>query len=173
MRSSHLPTALRTSAVSLLALCTNTSSLAVLPWATDLLEAMIDLLQIESVPISQVSKTDTKVLPKDDANGEVRGNAAKAPKHDSVDFRPTTKDPRIPILRRSALHLLALLIQAFISQIDDPASKSLYVLPGELMRRAKNTVGYIAVTDEDEIVRVMAKEASEGLDSLAEAMLGL
>lgn len=41
------------------------------------------------------------------------------------------------------------------------------------MRRAKTTVGYVAATDGDGLVRVMAKEVSEGLDDLAEAILGL
>ena len=41
------------------------------------------------------------------------------------------------------------------------------------MRRAKTTVGYVAATDDDGVTRFMAKETVEGLDALAEAMLGL
>ncbi|KAI0092021.1 hypothetical protein BDY19DRAFT_983564 [Irpex rosettiformis] len=178
MRSSHLPTALRTSSIALLAQCVNTSPLAVLPWATDLFSAMIDLLQLESVQVDQTTQpksplTSTPALAP--AADEVELSMTKNPKTDSTDFKPTTKDSKIPILRRSALHLLSLLTRAFASQLDDSggSARLVYVLPGELMRRAKTTVGYVASTDHDGVTRVMAKETAEGLDAFAEAMLGL
>ena len=93
--------------------------------------------------------------------------------HDAVDFQPTTRDSKIPILRRSALYFVSLLMRAFAGQLEDMSTVAVYALPGELMRRAKTTVGYVAATDEDLVVRVMAKETLESLDSLAEAMLGL
>ncbi|KAI0347118.1 hypothetical protein BDW22DRAFT_498107 [Trametopsis cervina] len=177
MRSSHLPTALRVSSISLLALSTDTSALAVLPWATDLFSAMLDLLQLESVQASQAPRQKVPTAPpaeKDNEEGE-QSTPKPAAGYDSAEFTPTTKDAKIPILRRSALHLITLLTRAFASQLDDPAgaAKSVYVLPGELMRRAKTTVAYVAATDADVVVCAMARETGEELDALAEDMLSL
>ncbi|KAH0840123.1 hypothetical protein J3R83DRAFT_1100 [Lanmaoa asiatica] len=46
-------------------------------------------------------------------------------------------------------------------------------LPATLLKRAKVTLGYIASTDEDGIVRVMAREANEAIDQLNKATLGV
>ncbi len=182
MRSSHLPTALRTSSLALLAQCTNTSPLAILPWAADLFSSMIDLLQLESVQAHQNTQrkpteppTSTPSTTEDGAENSTESTTQKASKVDSADFKATTRDSKIPILRRSALHLLSLLTRAFASQLNDSGASTrvVYALPGDLMRRARTTVGYVAATDEDGITRVMARETGEGLDALAEAMLGL
>ncbi|KAI0702915.1 hypothetical protein BC835DRAFT_1263578 [Cytidiella melzeri] len=174
VRSPHLPTALRTSSVALLAQCASTSPLAVLPWSTDMFSGMVDLLQLESVQAPQVlPKWKKQPPPAEDDNKGL--SASKALRPDYTDFKPTTNDPKIPILRRSALHLLVLLTRACVSQLDGSvgSARVLYALPGELMRRAKSTVSYVAATDEDGVVRVMARETREELDALAEAMLGL
>jgi hypothetical protein len=173
MRAAYLPTALRTSALALLAQCTSTSPLAILPWSVDIVGAMIDLLQLESVQASQ--SVPTKLPPSAPVITEGDELPAPPPKLDSSEFTPTTRDAKVPLLRRSALHVLSLLTRAFAAQLDDPAGVAtrVYALPGELMRRARTTVGYIAATDEDGVVRVMARESAEGLDALAEAMLGL
>ncbi|KAI0773425.1 hypothetical protein BC629DRAFT_722564 [Irpex lacteus] len=182
MRSSHLPIALRTSSLALLAQCTNTSPLAILPWAADLFSAMIDLLQLESVQAHQNTQrkptqppSSTPSTAEGGAENSTESTAQKASKLDSTDFKPTTRDSKIPILRRSALHLLSLLTRAFASQLNDSGASTrvVYALPGDLMRRARTTVGYVAATDADGITRVMARETGEGLDALAEAMLGL
>jgi hypothetical protein len=50
VRSSHLPTTLRTSSLSLLAQMAETNALSLFPYAADLFGGMVDLLQLESVP---------------------------------------------------------------------------------------------------------------------------
>lgn len=49
VRQCDVPTALRTSALSLLATCVDTYALAMLPYVVDLSRAMVDLLQTEVV----------------------------------------------------------------------------------------------------------------------------
>ncbi|KAL5529962.1 hypothetical protein ACEPAF_6219 [Sanghuangporus sanghuang] len=49
VRAEHLPTTLRTSAVSLLATAADTNALALSAYSTDLITAMVDLVQVESV----------------------------------------------------------------------------------------------------------------------------
>ncbi|WVQ77171.1 hypothetical protein IAR50_006854 [Cryptococcus sp. DSM 104548] len=48
----NLATAIRSSALSLLTTCAKASYFSLLPWATDLTNAVIDLIQIESVAVS-------------------------------------------------------------------------------------------------------------------------
>lgn len=183
VRASHLPTALRTSALSLLAQFAHTSTVAILPYAIDLTAAMLDLLQLESVSAVQHprSRGEESANPPAEtssieAHSESQTDQEKSrakPKQDAVEYQPTSKDSKIPTLRRSALYFISLLTRAFAGQLDDICTVAVYALPGDLMRRAKTTVGYVAATDEDLVVRVMAKETLDGLDSLAEAMLGL
>ena len=47
------------------------------------------------------------------------------------------------------------------------------MLPPGLMERTRTTLGYVAAADADNVVRVMAREAVEGLDQLVEAILGV
>ncbi|GJE84525.1 RTP1-C1 domain-containing protein [Phanerochaete sordida] len=183
VRAPHLPTALRTSALSLLAQFANTSAVAVLPYAIDLTGAMLDLLQLESVPAVQKPRErpaqSADVAAEENAVEEGPGmkegpeKEKPKPKRDAVEYQPTTNNSKIPTLRRSALYFVSLLARAFAGQLEDVSTVAVYALPGELMRKAKTTIGYVAATDEDLVVRVMAKETLEELDSLAEAMLGL
>lgn len=157
-RSHHVPTALRTSALSLLSECVKTSSLAFLPYTLELSEAMVDLLQIESMP--EASKTNT------------RGFKPKEPKA-TMDSESTVIDSKHPALRRAALHFLALLIRS--STADVYNSGYIYNGPtfsGPQARRAKTTLAYVASTDVDNFVRVMAREVLEGMDQLNEAFIG-
>ncbi|KAJ7638786.1 hypothetical protein FB45DRAFT_739354 [Roridomyces roridus] len=127
VRSSQVPTTLRTSALSLLAECENTCPLALAVYSAELSEAMIDLLQIEST--STVS-TETE------------------------DSNPTSKDPKLPSFRRAAIHFLGILIRQTTNE------------SGRLLNRIKITLSYVAATDADMVVRVMAREAVEELSEL-------
>ncbi len=80
IRSSHLPTTIRTSAISLLGQCADTHSLALLPYSTDLTEGMIDLLQIESVAARNVASAD----PPKDAKPKPSEASASASPSDSA-----------------------------------------------------------------------------------------
>ena len=161
VRTSHLSTPLRTSALSLLAQCVNTSSLALLPYTIDLTGAMIDLLQVETV----FSVPQTKFQPSGEGNQE--------PQTQAMDDQPTSTNSKFPPLRRAALHFLTLLTRAYMRYIADQTSPPSYILPRDVLQRANRTVGYIAVTDEDNVVRVMAKEALEGLNGLEDFTFGI
>lgn len=123
---------------------------------------MIDLFQVEMVSTVQSP-------PKDGDKGTQRPQ-----EHDgkeALDSKPTAIDPRLPPLRRAALHFwTSLLHQLTHATYDGTAMER---LPATLLRRAKVTLGYIASTDEDGIVRVMAREANEAIDQLNKATLGI
>ncbi|KAJ6539322.1 hypothetical protein B0H19DRAFT_961303 [Mycena capillaripes] len=142
VRSSQVPTTLRTSALSLLAECENTCPLALIPYVTDLSEAMVDLLQIES----------STTIPTE-----------------SEDANPISANSKLPPFRRAALHFLGLLIRETTRQIYD---SSLIEFSSRLLKRIRTTLAYVSATDGDRVVRVMAREAVEGLSELEEAMVG-
>ncbi|KAJ7507767.1 hypothetical protein B0H11DRAFT_2314195 [Mycena galericulata] len=142
VRSSQVPTTLRTSALSLLAECENTCPLALTSYAVDLSEAMVDLLQIESTRKTSV---------------------------ESEDSNPTSTDSKLPSFRRAALHFLGFLIRETTRQIYDSSDTE---LSGRLLKRIRTILTYVSVTDADMVVRVMAREAIEGLAELEEARLG-
>ncbi|KAF7352810.1 RTP1-C1 domain-containing protein [Mycena venus] len=142
VRSSQVPTTLRTSALSLLAECENTCSVALIPYATDLSEAMIDLLQIESSSTTPV---------------------------ESEDSNPTSGNSKLPSFRRAALHFLGLLIRETTRQIYDSSQPE---LSGRVFKRIRTTLSYISSTDGDMVVRIMAREGVEALSELEEAMMG-
>ncbi|KAG5637776.1 hypothetical protein H0H81_003277 [Sphagnurus paluster] len=156
LRIHHIPTALRTSSISLLADCQTTYPLAMLPYAEDLAEAMLDILQIEIMP----AEADTS-SPED--------GAKQGP---NLDSEPTMSSSKIPPLRRAAIHFLSLLIRDTTKQIYN-TSLGQSILSDTFIKRAKTTLGYVAYTDEDNIVRVMAREAGEGLVELNNAIMGV
>lgn len=161
VRASHFPTTMRTSALSLLAQCAKTNSLALLPYTPDLAAAMIDLLQLESVSAQAAPRAGEEKDPQE--------NQA-APR--TMDSEPTSTNTKLPPLRRAALHFLSLLIRACTTQIYESTGGHHSVLPASFVKRAKNTLGYVAATDEDAVVRVMARETNEGLEQLANALMG-
>lgn len=153
VRSRHLPNTLRTSSLSLLAECESINPLAMLSYVVDLAEGMVDLLQIESTP---------STVP--------QGNLAndEAP---TKEFELTSNNPKLPPLRRAALHLLSLVFRETTKAIYD-SSFGGSIFSNSLMRRAKTTLSYVASTDEDIVVRVMAREAGGNLDRMQQAIIG-
>ena len=139
-----------------------TSTVSVLGYINDLAGGMIDLFQVEMV-------STVKSPPKD---GD--GGTHKTGEHEgmeALDSKPTAVDPKLPPLRRAALHFwTSLLHQLTHATYDGTMTER---LPAALLRRAKVTLGYIASTDEDGIVRVMAREANEAIGQLNKATLGI
>ncbi len=161
VRNADVPTVLRTSSISLLAECVETCSLPILPYVQDLCFGFIDLLQLESVP-AKTTERDTTVL-----DEEVQP-------HLTMDSDPTSTDTKFPPLRRAALHFLTLLIRASTKLIyDEGSAKTIMVFPRSAAQKASTTLGYISFTDDDNLVRVMAREAKESLEVLQQAILGL
>ncbi|KAL6299670.1 hypothetical protein BKA93DRAFT_904210 [Sparassis latifolia] len=165
MSASHFPTTMRTSALSLLAQCAKTDSLVLLPYSADLSTAMIDLLQLESV---RAPPRKDPASP-DGGLAEDKETCALG----TMDSQPTSTNSKFPPLRRVALHFLLLLVQACTMRLYDSPGTEHVGFPVSLMRRGKSTLGYIAATDEDGVVRVMARETLEGLEQLEGAMVGL
>ncbi|KAI0677089.1 hypothetical protein C8Q78DRAFT_959916 [Trametes maxima] len=169
LRASHFPTVLRTSAISLLAQCVKTSELATLQYTPDLADAMVDLLQVETVPAAR-RQTTPGPDSESDHEGETKDFQESAP---AVDAQPTSANTKFPPLRRAALHLLSLMTRACTNRVYSEGSADGLLLPPALLRRAKTTLAYVAATDADDVVRVMARETMEGLDQMAEAIIGL
>ncbi|KAJ3501037.1 hypothetical protein NLJ89_g9525 [Agrocybe chaxingu] len=161
VRTSTAPTALRTSALSLLGDCVDTYALAMLPYVEDLCQALIDLLQVEGVS-SRFTRTED----------EMGSDESQLPS--SMDSDPISKNPKFPPLRRAALHFLSLLIRSATKCAHDEgdAVTSLEFSPSTL-KRMNVTLNYISSTDEDNIVRVMARETKENLEQLQRAVLGI
>ena len=187
VRSSHLPTTLRMSSLSLLAQMTETNALALFPYATDLFGGMVDLLQLESVPTTspppkkpaepsepkpdnqEGGKGSRSMKVEDDSERGGRGKGSDPtlrPPPPTMDTHPTVTDPKFPPLRRAALHFLTLLIRECISRVYDMGSTGM-LIPDAYLIRARATLGYVASTDEDAVVRVMAREAKEYLGQLS------
>lgn len=150
-RAHHVPITLRTSALSLLSECATTDPLVFTGYASDLSDAMIDLLQVE--------------------RPEAEADKGKGSKIDN-ELPPTSSDSKLPALRRGALHFYAQLIRASTAQVYESGYSSQTFSTAHI-RRAKTTLTYVAATDQDGVVRVMANEAVEGLTQLSEALAGL
>jgi hypothetical protein len=151
IRLRTVPTTLRISSLSLLADCQNTYAPAMLPYFVELAEGMVDLLQVES-------------------SGFTHNLEAKTPP--TIDDDPTSTNTKFASLRRAALHFLSVLIRGTTKVVyETPTDAPLLSI--ELSKRMRITLGYISGTDEDMLVRVMAREASEDLAQLELAKIGI
>lgn len=142
-----------------------------LPYVEDLSQAMIDLLQIENVPLRE-RKPESEEEPL--TGGSNEQNASAQQSTPTLDSDPTAKDSKFPPLRRAAVHFLSLLIKAAIKLVYDGADINLAgIFPRVFVRRMSVTLGYITSTDEDNMVRIMARETKESLEELQAAAFGL
>jgi len=219
VRAPHLPTSLRTSAVSLLATAADTDALALNAYVPDLMGAMVDLVQVESEQSVQAqpkrdsakkSAGDGTPSDAEDVFGKRKGSGREAKTRggsktvkqsknkqndDSkegsatpvpgaasmdMDSHPTAANSKFPPLRRSALHFLAVIVRALIARVYDAESTDTDAynvlgvdLPGTVIKRGATVLKYVAATDVDDVVRVMAREAAELLEQLRRALIGV
>ena len=171
-----------------------TNVLALFPYVLDLFGGMVDLLQLESVPATSVERQrptePSEPEPNDQGNGKGCGELkvevidegavqventrpTPQPLPPTMDGSPTAANSKFPPLRRAALHFLTILIRACISRVYDMGPPAGTLISDAHTARARMTLEYVAVTDEDAIVRVMAREAKEGLAQLSHALVGL
>jgi hypothetical protein len=150
VRASHLPTTLRTSALSLLAECAKTDYIALLRYLGDCIDGMIDLLQLESDSSSSADDVDP--------NRE-------------TDSNPVSTNSKIPSLRRAALHFLILIIRSVTNEVPDDIEAISRVFRQGAITRARATIAYIASTDKDNVVKLMARETAEMLDDLGRSIV--
>jgi len=174
VRRSDIPTTLRTSSLSLLGDCVDTYALAMMPYIEDLCQMVIDLLQVESKPLREV-RGKKKSKADEDKNDDEGDNKKKESKStvSTMDSDPTSRDSKFPPLRRAALHFLSLLIRSSTKIIYEETQLSTAMISQSTLKRTNLTLGYVAAIDEDDVVRVMAKEAKENLEELQKAEFGL
>ncbi|KAG8763585.1 hypothetical protein FRC11_001154 [Ceratobasidium sp. 423] len=160
VRAQALPTVLRSSALSILAQCVETSPVSVTAWTDDILSGMLDILQLESmqaVPLSRKAREETR--------------RQEVPKLDSVvDSKPQEVDSKLPPLRRSALLCFALVMRSMVEGVyegNHPAQL------GNLRSKAVTVLDYLRITDSDPIVRTQAAETLSLVRQLGRAELGL
>ncbi|KAK0243048.1 hypothetical protein EDD85DRAFT_877845, partial [Armillaria nabsnona] len=149
IRTREIPTTLRTSAISLLGECAATHALALASYFQDLVGGMIDLLQLESV---QTEEED---------------------REKGMDDNPTKADSKFPPMRRAAVRFLGVLLREATKAIynDEDVGYERRIWQADVLRRAKVTLGYLAATDGDGVVKVMAREVGEQLQQLEEAFI--
>jgi len=172
IQSRHIPTVLRTSSLSILSDCISTCPLAVFPYINDLSQAMIDLLQVETVSVSSSQPPD-----KQDRSPKKTSTKMDADlSNQEMENQPLSTNSKLPPLRRAALHFLVLLIRRTATQLDGipiQEVQSALLLPGSLLKQANITLGYLISTDEDDVVRVVAREGKESLEQLQRTLLGI
>ncbi|KIM46218.1 hypothetical protein M413DRAFT_426519 [Hebeloma cylindrosporum] len=169
VRGSNIPTPLRTSSLSLLADCVNTYPLAMLPYVEDISQSLVDLLQTETAPLQhrKVQSASSEVPDTD----RVRDNKQSEDTNLNLESNTLLTNPRS--LSRAALHFLSILISASTKLVYEESTINPIFFPRDMFRRLSITVGYISSTDEDDVVRVMARETRENLEQLQRAVFGL
>ncbi len=95
-----------------------------------------------------------------------------------MDSQPTAADARFPPFRRASLHFLGVLVRAYTRRAyaaSDPSAAVGGMPPTDDFpaRRATTTLGYVAATDADAVVRVMAREVVDAVHALERALVGL
>jgi hypothetical protein len=180
VRGSHLPTTLRTSSLSLLAAIANTADLALLPYAHDLANAMLDLLQIEGAAHTSAQAAQQLPASPTDASDPNSNSSSSPPPLPpaSMDTQPTAADAKFPPFRRASLHFLGMLVRAYTQRVyalsDSSASVSNVPQSNDFpVRRTTATLGYVAATDVDAVVRVMAREVVDAVHTLERALVCL
>lgn len=145
----NLPTVIRSSALSILGAAIHADRLGMLPWSDDLLEACLDLIEIELVPLNTASM-------------------------ETSSFDPTqTIDSKHPVLRRAALVLVAELLESPVTDDQEhEAPLAIRIRPEPVARatsarildRAARVLGYASQVDADDLVRHQASEVLEIID---------
>lgn len=110
-----VPTALRSSALSILAAAVEVSLDAVKPWLDTLVAGAADVVRVEIVPFNAVAAKP----PQAQENGENGSGDKKVvvDRHTAEDnVEATTLSTKAPTLRRSALHLIALVLKTLIQK---------------------------------------------------------
>lgn len=176
VRGSYLPTTLRTSALSLLATIADTADLALLPYAHEITHAMLDLLQIEGARALVQAQGHPVSVTTDAISSPISPSSPQSP-IPNMDDQPMAANPTFPPFRRAALHFLGTLVRAYTRRAYassgsgvDGSGMSADDFP---TRRAATTLAYIAATDADAVVRVMAGEVGDAVHTLERTLVGL
>jgi hypothetical protein len=147
--------------------------LALLPYAHDIAHAMLDLLQIEGARASGQAQGKPPVSTDTDANF----NPSPQSPIPSMDNQPTVANSTFPPFRRASLHFLGILVRAYTRRAYASSGSAVggsgMAVDDFPTRRAVTTLAYIAATDADAVVRVMAGEVGDAVHTLERALIGL
>lgn len=163
VRAEALPTVLRSSALSIIAQCVETSPVALTAWTDDILSGMLDILQLESVqavPLSRKAREEARA----------QQDNEKTKLDEVVDSKPQEVDSKLPPLRRSALLCFALIVRSMVAGVYEGARPIQW---GSLRSRALTLLEYVRITDSDPVVRTQAAETLALVKQLGRAQLGL
>ncbi|EIN10764.1 hypothetical protein PUNSTDRAFT_112574 [Punctularia strigosozonata HHB-11173 SS5] len=157
-KTPQVPTALRTSSLSLLSQCAQTSAIIVVTHLSGVLGMVIDVLQTEAVSANLSS--DSKHAPSTKSGVAIT---------EAMDLEPTSGLSKLPPLRRAAVHLCHVVLRASLVHGDDSL---VTMLDLSTVRRLRITLTYTASTDEDAVVRMMANEALDAINQFQRSLLG-
>lgn len=135
LREPRAPVILRTSAISLLSECINTSARVVERCTEEIAEGMLDLVLVEmtvATPTRPIAKVNEKRMEMDAevsteyAESEPAPTPRSQPERppDPLDISPLSASSKVPALRRAALHFLALLMRVLIREAYERGGSS-------------------------------------------------
>lgn len=125
---------------------------------------MIDLLQVESPgkykqPASEQSGSSSKSSP-------------SGPLPQISDGRPMSTNSELLPLRRAGIRFLSIIIRGTVQAMyNDSCDPSIMSPP--IIDRAKTILAYLILTDDDNLIRIMAREALEMVGQMEQAQIGL
>lgn len=172
LRSQRHPTLLRASSLTILGYCVETSAVSLLAYISDIMEACLTLLSVESQPAPPKADKDAEADSDDEMPEPVnidqvlleeverlRSDEVRQKRRPEETRDPITQNPQDhPSLRRAALLFIALATRARASEeLPEDA------LPMSLLDRARTVVGYVQQIDRDVLVRHQAEETLEDL----------
>ena len=137
---------------------------------------MLDLLQLETV--TSVEKRDEKSTAQDGHHVQDVTSSYITSKYIvqagdiEMDSDPLQKDAKLSPLRRSAIHFLTVLVKVFLHQVYESGASGVRENLFST-QRGLTTLRYIATTDADNTVRVLAAEGADLLAQLRRAILGV
>lgn len=171
VRSQRHPTILRASALTILGHCVETSAVSLLAYISDILEACLTLLSVESQPAAakadEADSADDEEMPEPVSIDQVlleeverlRSDEVRQKRRPEETRNPITQNPQDhPSLRRAALLFVAMTTRArAAAELPEDAVNM------SLLERARAVVGYVQQIDRDALVRHQAEETLEDL----------
>lgn len=185
LRSSAVPTPLRTSTLTILATAVETAPVAMLNQVNLLVDACLTILSLESQPMAPRTRHRLPTPPaSDDDDGEGAPQKAKRPE-ETLD--PLSASTKHPALRRAAILFVGLLFRQVNRYAEDELERaqtmntapsislfpraqaqgrvrsSSFLSPAEVSRAA-TVLRYIGDTDIDALVRHQARSVLEEIE---------
>lgn len=142
---------------------------------------MLDLLQLETVASIEKKKEErlTATATGQDCHHSQAATSSYIPSKDiiqtgdiAIDEDPLRKDAKLSPLRRSAIHLLTALVKVLLDQVYESGVSDVH-RDSFSAQRGLTTLRYIATTDADNTVRVLAAEGVDLLVQLRRAMFSV